>query len=332
MAMPFGAKAMVKTILLIKEEKYKADTENIKIEETWVNGDTIITCRPCAIFSDGSDFPSHLNKLRRGKFGSVEKVTKTGEKKSNYHVLRAVKDHSTSDLHIFCCLKEKNMEENKKCFEKEDEAAGRITIRDVIKTIKRGGSAGDFQASQNMLHLESLHQNITVSTKNNSSDAFFKIRGVVFEVVTEETKNWFSETGPGQIEEISVTLDKVTIQRTRFTALLTYFFHNGVIYIILNKLFVMAAVEYNSEGTARSVVGHLMETLGLTRFVMHIIKIIIIMYYAYALCKSYGPGFFSSVDNSYIVVLGRDRPISYFTLLMMEFMLLTSSGLEGEVL
>ena len=263
-------KSAEKTIELMKKEKEKAETESIKIEESWVDGDTFLTCRPCAKFSDGADVPAHLTKLRKGKFGSVEKLKNDGGRRHRSAVLRAVSDHSTNDLHVFCCLREKKVESNNQDFEKADEAAGRITIRNVIKTIKRGGSAEDFQADMNLMHLESKHQNITVPTKNNSSDAFFKIRDVVFEVVTEETKNWFSETGPGQIEEISVTLDKVTIQRTSFTALLTYFFHDGVIYIILNKLFVMAADEYDSEGTARSVVGHLMETLGLTRFVMFI--------------------------------------------------------------
>ena len=143
-----------------------------------------------------------------------------------------------------------------------------MTIRSVIKNIKRGGSAEDFQADLDIFHLESEQQPFVVPTKNNSSDAYFKIRDIVFEVLTEDTKKWFSETGRGQIEEISVTLDKVTIQRTSYTALLTYFFNNGVIYIILNKLMVMAVDEYDLEGTARAVINGLQETLGLTRHVV----------------------------------------------------------------
>ena len=67
------------------------------------------------------------------------------------------------------------------------------------------------------------------------------------------------------MEEIAVTLDKVTIQRISYTALLTYFFHHGVIYVILNKLYTMRVDEYDSKGTARAAVGHLVETLGVTR-------------------------------------------------------------------
>ena len=50
-----------------------------------------------------------------------------------------------------------------------------------------------------------------------------------------------------------------------YTALLTYFFYNGVIYVILNKLYTMRADEYDSEGTAKAAVGTLCETLGITR-------------------------------------------------------------------
>ena len=41
-----------------------------------------------------------------------------------------------------------------------------------------------------------------------------------------------------------------------------------VIYVILNKLYTMNLDEYDSEGSAKAVVNHLMETLGLTRYVV----------------------------------------------------------------
>ena len=89
-------------------------------------------------------------------------------------------------------------------------------------------------------------------------------RNVVFEVVSEKAKKWFGG-GEGGVEEISVTLDKVTIQRKSFTVLLTYFFSNGVIYIFLNKLMQMLVDEYDSVGFARAVVRDLCETLGVTK-------------------------------------------------------------------
>ena len=106
---------------------------------------------------------------------------------------------------------------------------------------------------------------MVVPVKNDSTASFFQTRDVVFEVVSEKTKAWFATGGKGGVEEIAVTLDKVTIQRVSYTALLTYFFYNGVIYVILNKLYTMRADEYDSEGTAKAAVGTLCETLGITR-------------------------------------------------------------------
>ena len=261
-------KSAKKTVELMNKEKQRITAENTKINDTWVVGDNMLTCRFCAKFSDGNYVPSHLTKLKKGKFGVVDKINPKGEKVPKWRIVESVQRHETNALHIFCSLREDKYEKENREFNKDDEAAGRVTIRSVIKNIKRGGSAEDFQADLDIFHLESEQQPFVVPTKNNSSDAYFKIRDIVFEVLTEDTKKWFSETGRGQIEEISVTLDKVTIQRTSYTALLTYFFNNGVIYIILNKLMVMAVDEYDSEGTARAVINGLQETLGLTRHVV----------------------------------------------------------------
>ena len=62
-----------------------------------------------------------------------------------------------------------------------------------------------------------------------------------------------------------MTLDKVTVQRTLYTCLLTYYFYNGVLYCLLNKLMTIAEDDYDSPGTARAVVEALMETLGVTK-------------------------------------------------------------------
>ena len=87
----------------------------------------------------------------------------------------------------------------------------------------------------------------------------------MFEVVTEDVKKWFAVGGRGNINEISVTLDKVTVQRVSYTVILTYYFFQGKIYIFLNCLMVMDEDEYDSPGTASAVVRNLMETLGVTR-------------------------------------------------------------------
>ena len=95
--------------------------------------------------------------------------------------------------------------------------------------------------------------------------ACFKYRNILFDLVSEDIKEWFRRRGKGEVEEISVTLDKVTVQRVSYTVLLTYFFCEGKIHILLNSLMVMKSDEYDSEGTARAVVKELAETLGISR-------------------------------------------------------------------
>ena len=137
-------------------------------------------------------------------------------------------------------------------------------IRNAIHTLKRGGSSVDFQAD-NLFHLEAAHQDMTVAVKNCSDDAFFMIRDVVFDIVSEKVKNMFRARGEREVEAVAVTLDKVTVQRVSYTVLLTYFFWQGVIHIVLNKLMVMKEDEYDSEGTASAVVASLTESMGISR-------------------------------------------------------------------
>jgi hypothetical protein len=47
-----------------------------------------------------------------------------------------------------------------------------------------------------------------IATKNDSRAQYFKMRGEVFELLSKKTKQFFEK-----IEDIAVTLDKVTVQR-----------------------------------------------------------------------------------------------------------------------
>ena len=57
----------------------------------------------------------------------------------------------------------------------------------------------------------------------------------------------------------------VTVQRTSFTVLMTYFFHDGKIHVILNTLQKLEEEDYNAIGNANMVINTLCETLGVTR-------------------------------------------------------------------
>ena len=95
-------------------------------------------------------------------------------------------------------------------------------------------------------------------TKNDSHSEFFKLRNVIFDIVSDKTKKFFAE----KVRDIAVTLDKVTVNSTSYTVIMTYFFSDGKIYCILNKLQSLSTADYDSEGTAKMVIKTLCETLG----------------------------------------------------------------------
>ena len=66
------------------------------------------------------------------------------------------------------------------------------------------------------------------------------------------------------MKDIAVTLDKVTVHRTSYTVVVTYFFYQGKIHVILNKLEKLSTTDYDGEGTAKMLISVLTETLGLT--------------------------------------------------------------------
>ena len=99
------------------------------------------------------------------------------------------------------------------------------------------------------------------ATKNDSKAEYFKLRNVIFEHVSERTKTFFKE----EVKHITVTLDKVTVQRTSYTVILTFFFYKGKIHIVLNKLARLSTDEYDADGTAGMLINTLVETLGVTR-------------------------------------------------------------------
>ena len=258
----FAEKVAEKIFLKFKEEEQRKLNETENIEETWIEGDTMYQCRPCLKYSQSAFVPKRYFKFRKNNFGVLEKCK---ENRTKWRLIQSMKNHNRNDLHIWCCAHEQKVNEEKFDFEEKNKEAGMTVIRNVIKALKHGQSSVDFLADNNHSHLDAEGKNVTVATKNNSRDAFFKIRDIVFEAVSEKTKKWFSQGGGGEIEDIAVTLDKVTVQRISYTCLLTYYFHNGVIYCFLNKLMIIGEDDYDSPGTARAVVEALMETLGLTK-------------------------------------------------------------------
>ena len=101
----------------------------------------------------------------------------------------------------------------------------------------------------------------TLQQKNDSSSSFFRIRNITFDLYSERQKIFFKN----EVKYICVTLDKVTVQRTSYTVILTYFFAEGKLHIILNNLVKLSTDEYDADGTAEMVISCLLETLGVSR-------------------------------------------------------------------
>ena len=97
--------------------------------------------------------------------------------------------------------------------------------------------------------------------RNDSRSEFFRLRNLVFDALTEKTQLFFAK----KVQDIAVTLDKVTTQRTSFTVICTYFFSEGKIHVILNKLQKLTTKDYNGIGTANMLIDTLCETLGVTK-------------------------------------------------------------------
>ena len=89
---------------------------------------------------------------------------------------------------------------------------------------------------------------------------FIPLRRITFEKVSKKIQELIDD----KVKYISVTLDKVTVQRTSYTVILTYCFYDGEIHVLLNKLEKLGLEDYDADGTAAMVIRVLTETLAVT--------------------------------------------------------------------
>ena len=153
-------------------------------------------------------------------------IKKNQEKKA---LNQQKKRHSEKPLHTWCVKKEQDEAKCKSENQDKNYRAGEKVVRNALYCLKRGLGAEDFLG----LNEKDLGSDIpNTATKNDSKAQYFNLRNIVFELVSDKTKTFFKN----HVNYITVTLDKVTVQRTSYTVILTFFFHQGKIHIILNKL------------------------------------------------------------------------------------------------
>mgnify|MGYP001167003868 FL=1 len=80
---------------------------------------------------------------------------------------------------------------------------------------------------------------------------------------------------------------------------MTYFFHEGKIYVILNKLTKLNSDEYDAEGTGYMVINTLKETLGVseTRLAMMLVHFTYDGVYATSEERIHGGGCLNLIKN-----------------------------------
>ena len=241
------AETVVKALKIDNSKTEQSD------EETWIDAEDHFICRPCATLAQSTLVPKPLESYRRGAFGIVKKNQRNAE------VARTKQKHISNDLHKWCLAKEKADSFRKKNIEEEDRKNGEKVILNVLHCLKHGQSSIDFLALNNLDHLTSN----SAAVKNNSKAAFFEIRDIIYEVVTEKIHFLFNN--PGLIMNISVSLDKVTVFNIPYLAVCTYYFFGGRLRVLINGLIIMEEDDYSGQGTAEVVGKFLMETLGISK-------------------------------------------------------------------
>ena len=238
----------------VKQQKKEKDLNDC--QSFWIESDKYWICNPCLLHSQSKNVPRYLASGRKGTFGFV---SNTGQ---NCLIVACKKRHTDSLLHAWCIKEYQNESEWKASNDKKNEIAAKRIIRNVLLCFKRSWGSEDFIALNAKNFLDDKDLGISYSaTKNDSRKEFFRLRRVIFDILDEKTRHFFSEN----ISNIAVTLDKVTVHRTSFTVIMTYFFNKGKIHIILNKLHKLRTDEYSSEDTATMLIEVLCETLGVSK-------------------------------------------------------------------
>ena len=242
--------AQISAKMLQMTEGRSADTDSQNDDIMWIDLGNMIACRACFNHSQDENAPAKLKAT--GNFGMFKRD------QAKYQLNWQKKKHCELPLHEWCMKKEREEKKGKAENQDNNNRAGEKVIRNALYCLKRGLGAEDFLG----LNEKDLGSDIpNTATKNDSKAQYFKLRNIIFELVSDRTKIFFKN----HVNHITVTLDKVTVQRTSYTVILTFFFHQGKIHIILNKLATLTTEEYDAAGTAEMLVQTLVETLGISR-------------------------------------------------------------------
>ena len=237
--------------LLNQKEENKRMVE--EAEANWEEKeDGTIVCKSCRNHSMDQSCPSYLRRIPRGSIG-IFKCARPRDTR------RCMREHLSHPFHVWAVEagKKKREEEEEKM--ERNRKAGDMIVTNAVHCFKDASATSvDFVRANNKDQLNELISD-KFAFKNDGRQHYFYLRDVVFLKLNESVKDMVRKT-----KVISVTLDKVTVSSTSFMVLLTYFFFNGKIHVVLNEIHPMKTEELTGEGTADLVIKCLQRTLGMS--------------------------------------------------------------------
>ena len=156
---PEAAQSLAEKIAVRIKNLQDAD-DNAKEDETnWIRGEHFVSCIPCMKISDSDKVPAALRKFKKGNFGKINVNAEA------FHIRRSQKEHEANDLHKWCAVKGKALEEEAMKEDLKNFRAAENTVRNVLFCLQNGGGSELFVG---LMNKDNLTEGIEAPTKNDS--------------------------------------------------------------------------------------------------------------------------------------------------------------------
>ena len=215
--------------------------------------ENLVYCICCVKFASHFDVPQRLRNFSRGNFGLFRKLGGRSHRDFKKMILR----HSKNPLHVWCKEKYNSQEANEKVNAEKNRKACEMVVMNAAHVLKDpAGSATDFQKLNNK---DQLLMGLSYPTKNDGKQNYFELRTIFHEKLRLKVHKMMKS-----VKFFSVSLDKVTVDGTGYTVVVTYYFWHGELRVFMNELLVMSSDMFDGRGVAKMLCQCLMKTLGLT--------------------------------------------------------------------
>ena len=241
----------------MKSLESSGDDEIFGIQECFMEtDDEKLYCAPCIKHTSSSAFPDKLRLGIKGNHGIFNKPNAQNYK-TNKERKKRMADHCRTDIHKWCVNQDRVTDEQSTAEKKENDRCAEVIVTSAVECLLELDGSKKFERTNNLLEILLPEE---YPTKNDGRQVFYSIREIVFDKLTESVKDRFQK-----VKNACFTLDKVTVRRTPFTVIMTYFFSGGKIHVLLNSVHKMKVEEYSGRGSAEMIGKTLMASLGLSK-------------------------------------------------------------------